>query len=68
LRPLHPTRRLARKRAIAANVAISSSVIPNSTACRHLAMMFTPRSIKHKRGIHERFTGSMTARFMETVV
>ena len=41
LRPLHPTRRLAslRERAMAANVPISSSVIPNSTACRHLAMM-----------------------------
>jgi putative tryptophan/tyrosine transport system substrate-binding protein len=28
----------------------------------------TSRSIKHKRGIHERVTGSMPARFMESVV
>src|ERR1700730_5455316 len=35
------TRRAAslRERAMAANVPISSSLIPNSTACRHLAMM-----------------------------
>src|SRR6516225_10016501 len=28
----------------------------------------TPRSIRYKRGIHERVTGSMSASFMESVV
>jgi hypothetical protein len=56
------------ERAMAANLPISSSVIANSTARRHLAMMPLLVRSNTNEEFHERVTGSMTARFMESVV
>ena len=59
------TRRAAslRERAIAGSLFVGHRQLDRLPPSCHDV---TPRSIKHKRG--EQFTGSMTARFMETVV
>jgi hypothetical protein len=56
------------ERAMAPKPSISSSVSASSTACRHLAIDAIPCLSRHKRGIHEQITGSMTASFTESVV
>jgi hypothetical protein len=62
LRPLHPLAAGVRKWAMAAKLSTSSSVIANSTACRHPAMPLLVRS-----NTNEEFIGSMIS-FMESVV
>src|SRR5262249_30878304 len=67
-RPLHPTRRLAsraRNRFQLSNLFVGHRQLDRLPPARHDA---TPHSIRYKRGIHKRVTGSMTARFMESVV
>jgi hypothetical protein len=68
LRPLHPTRSIAsraRNGRQPSNLFVGHRQLDRLPPSCHDA---APRSIKHKRGIHERVTGSMTARFMESVV
>ena len=57
-----------RDRDRAVNVSVSSSVIANSTACRHVAMIPILGSDKLKRGIHKHASGSADAGFTESVV
>src|SRR6516162_7698769 len=57
-----------RDRERAVNVSISSSVIANSTACRHVAMIPILVQTKLKRGIHKHASSSADAGFTESVV
>jgi hypothetical protein len=67
---IHPTLRAAsfRERAIAANVSISSSVNGPFDCLLPSCHLATPLSIGHKREIHERVSGFITARLMESMV
>src|SRR5215472_16187720 len=67
-RPLHPTHWLAsraRNGCQPANFFLGHRQLDRLSPLCHDA---TPRSIRYKRGIHERVTGSMSASFMESVV
>jgi hypothetical protein len=66
--PARPTRCFAsraRNRSQAFNLFVGHRQLDRLPLPRHVA---TPRLIEHKRGIHERVTGSIAASFMESVV
>ena len=68
LRPFHSTRRLgsrARNRCQTSNLLIGHRQLDRLPPSCHDA---TPRSLNHKRGIHQQFSGSIAASFMESVV
>jgi hypothetical protein len=67
-RPFDPARRLgprARKRRQGSDFLLAHRQLDRSPPCRHLA---APRSAHRRRGIREQPTGSINARFMESVV
>jgi hypothetical protein len=67
LRPLHPTCRLAsrtRNSCQTSNLFVGHRQLDRLPPSCHDA---APRSIKHKRGIHEQITRSMIS-FMESIV